>query len=101
MVTTTVGLLGDCGQLARVVVVGFTVDISAAVNPDQDRFFRAGPCREDVEIEAVLGGARRASKGPEFSHLRAGVGKFRGIEQAVMRRRCGGIQRNLPTGGAA
>ena len=55
------------GELTSVVIVGFTVNISATVNPDQNRFVAAS-CREDVEIEAVLGDARWSGKRTEFSY---------------------------------
>ncbi len=74
-------------ELAAVVVVGLTVDVSAAVNPDDDRLATmviaaGGPGREDVEIEAVLGDAGRTCEGTKLGHLRTGVRKLRGIQRA-------------------
>src|SRR5262249_39072090 len=72
-------------ELAPVVVVGGAVHIAAAVDPDQDRVPAAllvavsHGRREDVEIKAVLGEARRARKYPEGRHLGAGVRIGRGV----------------------
>src|SRR4029077_8688518 len=72
------------GQLAAVAVIGFAVNISAAVNPDEHRKSAATePCREDVEIEAVLGNACRRGKHPECRHLRASVSKRCRIERIL------------------
>ena len=79
-------------KLASVVVVGFAVDVASAVNPNDHWLLRAHVAgREDVEIEAVLGGARGAGERAELSHLRAGVGKLRGVQQAVLLGRLWGL----------
>jgi len=42
-----------CGEFAPIIVVGFPVDVSAAMYPNQDGLRpSACPCRKDVEIEA-------------------------------------------------
>jgi hypothetical protein len=47
-----------CGDFAPIIIVGFPVDVSAAMYPYQDGLRRSAfPCREDVEIEAVLSSA--------------------------------------------
>ena len=47
-----------CGEFAPIIVVGFPIDVSTAMYPNQDGLRRSAfPCREDVEIEAVLSSA--------------------------------------------
>src|SRR5690349_8468853 len=72
------------GQLAAVVVIGFAINISAAVDPDEHRKSAATePRREDVEIEAVLCDARRRGKHRECGHLRASICKRCRIERIL------------------
>ena len=74
------------GELGAVVVVRFTVHVSAAMDPDQDSVALAPasePCREDVQVEAVLVDVRRPRKHPEFGHLRTGVCKLGRIQRFV------------------
>ena len=77
-------------ELAPIVVVGCAVNISATVDPDQDRVCSAIVAdpgsqfrREDVEIQAVLIDARGACKHPECRRLRADVPIGRCVEQRL------------------
>src|SRR5947209_12711577 len=79
-------------ELAPIVVVGCAVNISATVDPDQDRVCSAivivadpgsQSRREDAEIEAVLIDARGACKHPECRRLRADVPIGRCVEQCL------------------
>src|SRR5215467_11180800 len=83
-----------CGDFAPIIVVGFPVEVSTAMYPNQDGLRpSACPCREDVEIEAVLSSARRPCECSEFGHLRTGVGKLSGVDKTVG----GGRSRRTPT----
>src|SRR5215472_6539162 len=71
-----------CGDFAPIIIVGFPVEVSAAMYPNQDGLWRsASPRREDVEIEAVLSGARRPCKCTEFGDLRTRVCKLSGLDK--------------------
>jgi hypothetical protein len=67
------------GKLAAVVIVAFAAEQASAIEPDHDglvgRRIGFGLRRENVEIEAVLGGTRRR-KNPAL-RLRTGVGELR------------------------
>src|ERR1700753_1321391 len=59
-------------ELAPVIVVGLAIDIAAPVVPHEDRKPPGTePCREDIQIKAVLSDAGRSGKHAERRHLGA------------------------------
>src|ERR1700722_1323997 len=69
-------------KLAPIVIVGFAVEISAAVDPNDDRLLAMTfPCRKDIQVQAVLAGARWSGKYSELIDLRAGLSVVSGVQR--------------------